>query len=103
MPKQKLTSDDFDSYCRLREALDAFRDSALVQYTLFKTLPAREKFSADVEESVKTFQNEFIKTDDNKVAWEKDDDKAFLTALANSKAGCPPGFVEVDGMCVRIP
>ena len=55
MPIQKLTPDDFDSYCRLREALDALRDATLVQYALCDTVDARKKFSTAVEGGVDKF------------------------------------------------
>ncbi len=102
MPKQKLTSDDLDSYCKLRESLDALRDSVLVQYTLCHSGNARTKFTDDVEAGVKNFLNDIVQTPAFKQEWISQN-RAFLADVSNAKAGCPPGFVEVDGMCVRIP
>ena len=102
MPKQKLTSNDFDSYCRLRVALDALRDAALVQYALCGTGQARTEFTHSVEGGVKTFLDNIIQTPEFMDQW-IGLKKTFLAELSSAKAGCPPGFVEVNGRCVRIP
>lgn len=102
MSKEKLTSDDFDSYCKLREALDALRDSVLVQYTLCNSGNARAEFANDVEAGVKDFLDKIVQTPAFKQDW-KSQNKIFLAELSRTKEGCQPGFVEVNGVCVRIP
>ena len=99
----KLTPADFGSYCRLREALDALRDAALVQYALCDTVDARKTFSAAVEGGVDKFLGDIIKTPENRKAWKDHQNQDLITELSSASAGCPPGFVESGGRCVRIP
>lgn len=99
-----LTPEDFDSYCRLREALDALRDAALVQYALCATVDARKTFSAAVEVGVDRFLGDIIGTPENRKAWKDHQNQDLITELISAAAQeCPPGFVESGGRCVRIP
>ena len=102
--KERLNAKDFDSYYRLREALDALRDAVLVQYALCKTGGDRKKFTETVEQGVDRFLEQVVQTPQFKHEW-LEQNETFLALVSGSidGSGCPPGFVEVDGRCVRVP
>lgn len=102
--KERLDTNDFDSYYRLREALDALRDAVLVQYALCKSGDDRKNFTETVEKAVDRFLERVVQTPQFKRDWLAQNE-TFLALVSDSKngSGCPPGFVEVDGRCVRVP
>jgi hypothetical protein len=93
-----LSPKDFDSYGRLRQSLDAFRDAALVQYGQFQTAEERKIFSDNVSDVVDQFFTDFIKTDTNRRLWAIHEQPSEVKGLAQ----CPPGFAEVNGKCIRM-
>lgn len=98
-----------DSYISLRKSLDSFNDVALAQFALFESDVEKKKFSDFVSNKVKELLAQIAK--DNDVEWKKLNPAqaeklaahaARMSANDPKLSGCPPGFVEVDGMCVRI-
>jgi hypothetical protein len=102
--KERLNAKDFDSYYRLRVALDALRDAVLVQYALCKSGGGRKRFTETVEQGVDSFLGKVVQTPQFKQQW-LEQNETFLALVSESidGSGCPPGFVEVDGRCVRVP
>lgn len=94
-------------YINLRKTLDSFRAVVLADYDLFRTSEEKTKFSDLVTEKIKTFLMD--NSVDNQEMWVKAADRRALehsdhaeALLAKDFALCPPGFKEVDGICVPI-
>lgn len=100
--EEVLTPDDFESYYRLREALDSLRDAALVQYALCASGTERKDFTSSVEGGVNEFLERVIHTPEHTKDWDDQSEK-LIDKLAAQVGKCPPGFVERRGACVRLP
>ena len=96
-----------DSYISLRKSLDSFSDVALNEFALIKSDAGKQEFSDFVSDKVKGLLREIaIK---QQAEWRKlnpdraKDFQAHAEKLSENPAlSCPPGFHEVDGICVRI-
>lgn len=96
-----------DTYISLRKSLDSLRDVALADYALIETDAGKKHFSDFVTEKV----NEFLRKNAlmRREEWERVADsraeaytKHAQELLANKPSICPPGFQEIDGICVPI-
>lgn len=101
MRAAQLKGSDGESYARLRESLDALRDAALVHYSLIGNVAARKRFSDQITEGIVGIFEKVINTGPNRSMW-KNRKAAFDDRVAAASSNCPPGFMEVDGRCVRI-
>jgi hypothetical protein len=99
---------DKEAYIRLSQSLDSLRDVAFAEIRLIESEAGKTQFSNFVTGKVKVLLGEIAKQ--QKDAWLKvnnaqaqkfiDHAQALLSAKAPSS--CPPGFVEVNGICVPI-
>ena len=88
-----------EAFISLRKSLDSFRDVALAEYAWIKNDAEKEDYSYFVTETVK----QFLKDNRAKreAAWREliGSDGQFLEKESSL---CPPGFIEIDGICVPI-
>lgn len=96
-----------DSYIGMRKSLDSLRDVALADYALIETSEGKKRFSDFVTKKVQAFLKENAQLSRN--VWKKVADsraeeytKHAQELLAEESSLCPPGFHEVDGICVPI-
>jgi hypothetical protein len=96
-----------DSYIILRKSLDSFSDVALTEFDLIESDDEKQEFSEFVLKKVKEFLNEIAVAHQHE--WKKLNPvrarqfQAHAERLSEKKSsGCPPGFQEIDGICVRV-
>jgi hypothetical protein len=96
-----------DPYVSLRKSLDSFCDVALTEFDLLKSEQAKKEFSEFVRAKVKEFLAALAKSQQDE--WNALDEVRAAqfrahadSLLAKQAPGCPPGFHEVDGICVRV-
>lgn len=102
-----------EAYINMRKSLDSMRDVALADYALIESAEDKKIFADFVTESVRAFIS--ANAENHRDLWHNAEGgraKAFtehaedlLLDEAFSKAvtpNCPPGFKEVDGLCVPI-
>lgn len=100
-----MTKDE--SFISMRKSLDSFTDVALAEFDLIESEQGKEEFSGFVLKKVKEFLSQIAAQ--HQAEWLRLNParaKQFETHAENlltpSKLGCPPGFQEVGGICVRI-
>ena len=98
---EQIRKKDADSYIRLRESLDALRDASLVHYGLIGNVDERKRFSDQITEGIVGIFEKVINTGSNITMWENRKE-AFDDRVAAATSNCPPGFMDVDGRCIRI-
>jgi hypothetical protein len=96
-----------DSYIKLRKALDSFSGVALAEYNLKDTDENKERFVEFVNKKVKNFLGELVERETKK--WlllapkrAEEFENHAKVLIAERFPQCPPGFHEVDGICVPI-
>ena len=96
-----------DSYIKLRKSLDSFSNTILAEYDLKETDEQKQKFTDSIHERVKEFISKLSKLEQSNWrrlgqlrAKEFEEHAKDLTSQKHSN--CPPGFIEVDGICVPI-
>jgi len=96
-----------EAYISLRKSLDSFKDVVITDYTLFENEEERKKFADSVTEKIKAFiRNNAIENSEmwGKVAESraKAHSDHARALLAKEFSACPPGFKDVEGICVPI-
>ena len=98
---------DKDLYIKLRKTLDSLSNVALAEYNLKETDENKQIFVDFVNEKVKNFLGELADRETkewlslaSKRAKEFEDHAKVL--IGERFPQCPPGFIEVDGICVPI-
>lgn len=97
-----------DLYVSFRKSLDSYVDVVLTEIELIEGETEKEKFAAAVTDKVKELLGEIAVR--QQAGWRKlnaaqsQKFAAHAEALlsANAPSECPPGFINVDGICVRI-
>src|SRR5690349_13995699 len=95
------------AYINLRKSIDSLKNVLLTDYGLFRTPNQREKFAAEVTEKIKLLIEE-NENENQDMWWSVAESRAeaytnHAKALASKEVSrCPPGFVEIDGICVPI-
>jgi hypothetical protein len=99
--------EDKEAYINLRKALDSLRDVALAEIELIKSEGTKSKFAKSVTNNIKQVLKDIASN--RRVDWKRqnpDQSKKFADhaklLLENPSLDCPPGFIEVGGICVRI-
>lgn len=101
--------EDKETYNRLRKSLDSLKDVALAEIELIQSEPEKIEFANFVTERVKGLLKKIAA--ERQEEWKKlaaDGDikvQRHVEALSSAEempSLCPPGFVEVDGICVRL-
>ena len=96
-----------DVYTSMRNSLDSLRDVMLAELRLIDSEEGKIAFADFATGKVKGWLKEIAKA--RKKEWEKMNNaqsKKFQShaeaLLSNPSKACPPGFIEVDGICVPI-
>jgi len=110
----KMTEPDKASYLRLRQSLDSFTDVVLAEFDLGKPGTDRKEICDFVSGMVQGLlrgiatkrqshwrEINFSRAEDFE-RHAADLKKAATLANASVVSACPPGFVEVNGICVPI-
>jgi hypothetical protein len=86
------------AFISLSKSLDSFREVVLSDYAMIEDSEEKAKYSDFVTEKVKLFLID--NAEDRRESWKKAGGSPEL--LAGRPALCPPGFVEVDGLCIPV-
>jgi hypothetical protein len=103
-----MAMENEEAYISLRKSLDSLSNVLITDYGLFDTTEEREKFSQDATEEIIRFiernahknQNMWHRVAESRAKAHKDHAHALSSVKEFSR--CPPGFIEVDGICVPI-
>src|SRR5215203_4164338 len=98
---------DKEKYAGLRKSLDSLRDVALVEIELIEGESKKAEFVDFMTEKVKGWLKEIALVrgkawKEMKKAQSEKFQRHAATLLSNPSSDCPPGFIEVDGICVRL-
>ncbi len=100
--------EDKETYIRLSKSLDSLRDVALAEIELIESEGEKTGFANFVINNVKELLEEIARSREqewlqlNVPQAEKFKKHAQVLLSLNAPSACPPGFVEVDGICVRL-
>ncbi|MGC2236592.1 MAG: hypothetical protein WA584_10550 [Pyrinomonadaceae bacterium] len=111
---EKMDVSHKDLYIQLRQALNSFSDVVILEFEKTISPSDREEFSGKILGKIQKLLNEIA--DDRQFMWrnlnssrandfEKHaNDLRELAKEANRDkvSACPPGFIEIDGICVPI-
>jgi hypothetical protein len=97
-----------DAYTSMRNSLDSLRDVALAEIRLIESEDEKTKFADFITKKVIGWLDEIA--DERRDEWAGMNDSqikkyqthAELLSLNHPSAACPPGFIEIDGICVPI-
>jgi hypothetical protein len=96
-----------DSYIKLRKALDSITNVSLAEYDLLETVVDKKNFVDFVSTQIEQFLNDVASN--HRHEWEtqglvraKQFEAHAVELNAKEFSRCPPGFHEVDGICVPI-
>ncbi len=96
-----------DSYIKLRKSLDSLSSVSLAEYNLLETEIDKQEFTDFVTKQVEQFLKEVAVR--HSAEWRKSGHKRAKQFTEHAKSleaemptQCPPGFHEVDGICVPI-
>jgi len=99
--------EDKEKYISLTKSLDSLRDVALAEIRLIESEKEKTEFAEFMRIGVIRWLGEIAQERGSR--WKEMNDaqsKKFAkhaeTLLSNPSADCPPGFIEVDGICVPI-
>jgi hypothetical protein len=100
--------EDKETYTNLTKTLDSLRDMVLAEIRLIKTEEEKVEFAEFMTEKVNGWRKDLAS--DRRAFWKQINAsmagklRSHATELlsANPPLSCPPGFVEVEGVCVPI-
>lgn len=99
--------EDKETYTGLTKSLDSLRDIILAEVRLIETEEEKTEFADFATKRVKAWIKEIAekRRDEwrkmNSIHSKKFQNHAELL-LSNPSEACPPGFIEIDGICVPI-